>query len=166
MWLTTLTNHVGEHGIEAAIVRVEKESLEKESMGRTLIRGSRLCAAAALLLALALAPCSVAAQGKRQREGRLVKLQSLDLGGYAMHLPHVLTPAQSLVRVGNYVITVGGTSGESESDDPQPDPKEAARLYRIRANGTLAFVRRLPPHARALAVRGETVYAVAFDPSA
>jgi hypothetical protein len=139
--------------------------VEKEFMVRTLIRFSRRRAAAALLLALTVAPCSVAAQGKRQRQGTLVKLQSLDLGGYAMHLPHVLTPGQSLVRLRDYVITIGGTSGESESDHPEsePDPFEAARLYRIRANGTLAFVRHLPPHARALAVRGDTVYAVAFD---
>jgi len=81
-----------------------------------------------------------------------------------MHLPHVLTPGQALVRLEDYVITVGGTNGESEADYPEPDPKEPARLYRIRANGTLAFVRRLPPHARALALRGKTVYAVAFDP--
>lgn len=131
---------------------------------RTLIRVSQQCAAAVLLLTLAVPQGSASAQGKRQRQGTLVKLQSLDLGGYAMHLPHVLTPGQSLVRLGNYVITVGGTSGESESDYPDPDPKESARLYRIRADGTLAFVRRLPPHARALALRGETVYAVAFDP--
>ena len=125
-------------------------------MIRTSVRNSRRGGAAALLLMLAVPSSSVAAQGKRQRQGTLVKLQSLDLGG---HASSVLTPAQSLVRVGDYVITVGGTSGSMVWDFYDP-----ARLYRIRANGTLAFVRSLPPHARALALRGDTVYAIAFDP--
>jgi hypothetical protein len=125
----------------------------------TFVRGSlRWSVAVPFVLVLAV-QAGVAAQGKRQRHGTLVKLQSLDLGGYAVHLFHVLTPAQSLVRVGDYVITIGGTSA-----DMVWDFYDAARLYRIRANGTLAFVRRLPPHARALAVRGDTVYAIAFDP--
>ena len=131
-------------------------------MNNTLARVSRRWSVVVMLGVLPAFQSGVAAQSKRQRQGQgqgtLVKLQSLDLGGYAMHLPHVLTPAQSLVRVGDYVITIGGTTGSMVWDF-----YDAARLYRIRANGTLAFVRRLPPHARALAVRGDTIYAIAFD---
>jgi hypothetical protein len=87
-----------------------------------------------------------------------VKLQSLEIGGYAMHLPHVLTPGQALVRVGEYVVAIGGTEGGMAWDT-----YEAARLYRIRSNGTLVLVRKLPTHARALANLGETIFAIAFD---
>jgi hypothetical protein len=114
--------------------------------------------AASLLFSIAACLPVVAAQGKKQREGALVKLQSLDMGGYAYHIAFLLTPSQSLVRVGDYIIAVGGTSGSMEADS-----YDKARLYRIRANGTLAFVRSIPTRARALARRGDTVYAIAFD---
>lgn len=116
------------------------------------------CVVASLFFLTAARPPVVAAQGRHKSEGALIKLQSLDLGGYAYHIAFLLTPSQALVRVGDYVIAVGGTSGSMVYDY-----YDKARLYRIRANGTLAFVRAIPVRARALALRGDTIYAIAFD---
>jgi hypothetical protein len=107
----------------------------------------------ALILLISAAPSSVEAQRSRQREGSLVRVQSIGLDGGAWD------PAeQSLVRVGNHIITVGGVSG-SMADNAY----HRARVYRIRGRGTVAFVRKLPVQARALAAKGDTVYAIAFD---
>ena len=100
-----------------------------------------------------IAPSNVPAQGKRHREGSLVRLQSIGLDGGPWD-----SLEQSLVRVGNHIITVGGVSGGMEDNS-----YHRARVYRIRPNGTVAFVRKLPVQARALAAKGDTVYAIAFD---
>lgn len=100
-----------------------------------------------------IAPSIVPAQGKPHREGTLVRLQSIGLDGGPWD-----SLEQSLVRVGNHIITVGGVSGSMEDNS-----YHRARVYRIRPQGTVAFVRKLPVQARALAAKGDTVYAIAFD---
>ncbi len=142
-------------GGKAVVTQCGEESFMLRIFGRRIF----FCVAASLLFSIVARTPIVAAQGRHQREGALIKLQSLDLGGYAYHIAYLLNPSQSLVRVGDYIIAVGGTSGSMVYDY-----YDKARLYRIRANGTLAFVRSIPVRARALVRRGDTVYAIAFDP--
>lgn len=91
-------------------------------------------------------------------EGSLIKLQSIDLGGYAYHLDWLLTPGQSLVRVGDSVVVVGSTDGGMSYDT-----YDQAKAYRIGPRGRLSFARKLPSHARALAVKDGVIHAIAFD---
>src|SRR5262249_18635734 len=91
--------------------------------------------ATGLLVILASAPAPAGARNKPP-EGSLVKLQSIDLGGFAYHISYLLTPTQSLVRIGEFVVTVGGTAGGMAADH-----YDYARLYKIRADGKLRFVR-------------------------
>jgi hypothetical protein len=118
----------------------------------------RFWGSALLALLLGVPQALVAAQHRRNREGTLVKLQSFHLGGYAYHISFLLTPTESLVRTGDFIVTVGGTSGSMTWD-----VYDKARSYRIKADGRLAFVRELPVRARTLALLGDTVYAIAFD---
>ena len=105
-----------------------------------------------LFLLISNAPSKVEAQVKRQREGSLTRVQSVGLeGGWAY-------PEQSLVRVGDYIISVGGVSGGMEGN-----AYHRAALYRIHPKGTLGFVQKLAVRAAGLSAKGRTVYAIAFD---
>jgi hypothetical protein len=99
------------------------------------------------------------ARGGKSRTGSLTRLQSIRIGEYAYHISGLLTPEQSLVRVGDYVVTVGGTAGGIAYDC-----YERARVYRIRADGTLSLARVLSAAARTLALRDNRIYSICFDP--
>lgn len=98
------------------------------------------------------------ARGGKSRTGSLNRLQSIHLGGYAGHLWDLATPEQSLVRVGGYVVTVGGTDSGLAWGCYQ-----RGRIYRIRPDGTLRFVRELSAQAKTLAVRDNRIYSISYD---